>query len=628
MKHLVFGTAGHVDHGKTLLTKALTGVDTDRLKEEKLRGITIELGFAPMRLSDGTVLSLVDVPGHEKFVKTMMAGASGIDGVLLVTAADDGVMPQTAEHLNIIRLLGVSAGLLIITKCDLASEARISEVEAQLRALTQDSPLEGAPILRVSAATGDGIPALRQAMEALAADLNQRANSQPFRLNIDRTFPVSGFGTVASGTLTEGTLSVGQQLMLYPAEETGTVRSLQNHNKAVPTVQAGMRTALSLTAGVRDGLERGVTLAQPNSMCTTSTLDVFLQITPDCGFPIRNSSRLHLFHGTREVICRLRLLNAEVLHAGDSGYAQLELSEAMSVRYGDRFLLRFFSPVITVGGGQILAGASRRLKRQNAEVLQRLETLHRGDDAARLLRHTEDSGLIPVDPMRLGRLMNLSPAETEAVIAALNDRLVTLPGGILSRRLWDEAWTALADTLDSWHREYSLLPGMPLSQLRQKLPAEAADVLLSDYVREGRLVLQEGYAALSGFTPVFTREHQIMRRKLLHFYREAWFLAPDKKDVDAKFESRGPIYPQLLNYLRMNGELVSLTPRYLVHKDAYDAALSLFRGLFAEKSNVTLADFRTAAGISRKYAQLFLEYWDRQHLCRREGDGRVLWERP
>ncbi|MBR6950107.1 MAG: selenocysteine-specific translation elongation factor [Oscillospiraceae bacterium] len=630
MKRAVLGTAGHIDHGKTLLTKALTGVDTDRLAEEKARGITIELGFAPLKLPDGTTVSVVDVPGHERFVRTMMAGASGIDGVLLTVAADDGVMPQTREHLDILRLLRVQTGLTVITKCDLADEARLSAVEEQIRELVRGTFLEGQPVCRVSALTGQGIDALKERICAMVAGIRERSGERPARLEVDRVFPVEGFGNVATGTLTEGTLVPGQEIELFPNGVTGVVRGLQQHNRNVDAALAGTRTAVSFSRLPRGYPQRGQTLAEPGSLAVTDCLTVVLSITEGCPWVIRNSSRLHLFHGTEETVCRLRLLDADSLRAGGSGYAQLQTERPLAVRQGDRFLLRFFSPVLTVGGGSVLAWGDGRLKRNRREVLERLERLASPEPADRLRQLTEDAGLEGMPAERLRLLTGTAPEEfrREKERLTASGQLLELPDGRLVAASAAESALARGLTvLEAWHADYPLMKGMPQAEWRaqaapagQTVPEELARL----WADGGRLRWEQGLVALPGFEPVFTQEHKIMQRRLMHYYREAWLKAPDRKDVDEKFTPRGPLYPQMMRHLLASGSLIALTPHYAVHFEAYEQALALFRRLCRENGGVTLGQFRTAADISRKYSQLFLEYWDRTGVSRREGDVHVL----
>ena len=634
MKRIVIGTAGHIDHGKTKLTQALTGVDCDRLAEEKARGITIELGFAPLRLPDGTQASIVDVPGHEKFVKTMMAGASGIDLVLLVIAADEGVMPQTREHLDILRLLNVHHGILVVTKMDLVEESQLRGTESQIRSAVEGTFLENAPLVPVSAVTGQGIPELLSAIMAQLPAITQRSQSRPVRLPVDRVTQVEGFGRVATGTLTEGTLRVGDTLTVYPSGETASVRSLQNHQVDRQESLAGMRTAVSLTGLSKGALSRGDTLAEPDSMLVGEWLDVRLQIMEDSPYQIKNSSRLHLFHGTSEVVCQLRLLEQEKLLPGQQAYAQLKLSAPLAVRNGDRFVLRFFSPVLTVGGGVILDGCSKRRRRNHPEVLERLKKLDSPELPASLFQRIEDGGLVPQSTDFLRKTNNETPERiTEAVDAFLGqEEVVELqPGRLVARSCLDSRWSPLASLLSQYHETYPLQPGMRAAELRSKGFPEGevpVDQILSWYTAQGRMKWEKGYASLPDFVPVFTQQHKIMQRKLLHYYRDAWFQAPNQADVDAKFQARGEIYPQTLANMRLNGMLISLTPRYAVHFEAYKQALEIFCSLFDSQEQVTLAEFRTAAGISRKYAQMFLEHWDRQGYCRRVGDARILLRRP
>ena len=632
MKRAVLGTAGHIDHGKTLLTKALTGVDTDRLAEEKARGITIELGFAPLTLPDGTMVSIVDVPGHERFVRTMMAGASGIDCVLLTVAADDGVKPQTREHLDIIRLLRVQTGLPVITKCDLADEARLREAEGQIRELVRGTCLEGRPVCRVSALTGQGIGELKNEILTMVEGIRERSGERPVRMETDRVFPVEGFGAVATGTLTEGVLVPGREIELFPERIPGIVRSLQQHGRNVERAEAGTRTAVSFSRLPKGYPLRGQTLAEPGSMAVTDCLSVQLSITDSCPWVIKNSSRMHLFHGTEETVCRLRLLDADSLRAGGSGYAQLQTEKPLAVRCGDRFLLRFFSPVLTVGGGSVLAWNDGRLKRNRREVLDRLDRLASPDAAERLYQMTEDAGLagMPAETLRL--LTDSAPEEfrREKEELTASDRLMELPDGrLLAEGPAERALARGLEILDAYHADYPLMKGMTQARWReQAAPAgeTVPEALARLWADRGLIRWEQGLVARPGFEPVFTQEHKIMQRRLMHYYREAWMKAPDRKDVDEKFTSRGPLYPQMMRHLLASGGLVSLTPRYAVHFEAYGEALELFRRLCREHGSVTLGEFRTAADISRKYSQLFLEYWDRTGVSRRVGDAHVLNE--
>lgn len=374
---MIFCTAGHVDHGKTALVRALTGVDTDRLAEERRRGLTIELGFAPLELPGVGRVSLVDVPGHAQFIPTMLSGCGGLDGALFTVAADEGPMPQTAEHLDILSLLGLERGVVALTRADLASPAARAEVEARTRALTAGTFLEGAPRIFVSAVTGEGLEALRAALAAMARQAPPPPEGSP-RLHVDRVFSVDGSGTVVTGTLTGGPLRRGDRVQLYPGGQTARVRGLQCHGVPAEALPAGVRAAVNL-AGVRlRDVGRGDTLAAPGALALTDRTDVSLRVLPDAPFPVHTGSQLHFHHGARALVCRCILLGQDVLRPGEAGWAQLRFTQPAAAAPGDRFVARFFSPLATVGGGVLVDLAPPGKGRMRPERLARLAALAEG----------------------------------------------------------------------------------------------------------------------------------------------------------------------------------------------------------------------------------------------------------
>ena len=374
---MIFCTAGHVDHGKTALVRALTGVDTDRLAEERRRGLTIELGFAPLELPGVGRVSLVDVPGHAQFIPTMLSGCGGLDGALFTVAADEGPMPQTAEHLDILSLLGLERGVVALTRADLASPAARAEVEARTRALTAGTFLEGAPRIFVSAVTGEGLEALRAALAAMARQAPPPPEGSP-RLHVDRVFSVDGSGTVVTGTLTGGPLRRGDRVQLYPGGQTARVRGLQCHGVPAEALPAGVRAAVNL-AGVRlRDVGRGDTLAAPGALALTDRTDVSLRVLPDAPFPVHTGSQLHFHHGARALVCRCILLGQDVLCPGEAGWAQLRFTQPVAAAPGDRFVARFFSPLATVGGGVLVDLAPPGKGRMRPERLARLAALAEG----------------------------------------------------------------------------------------------------------------------------------------------------------------------------------------------------------------------------------------------------------
>lgn len=354
MKHIIIGTAGHVDHGKTLLVKALTGIDTDRLQEEKKRGITIELGFAHLDFSDGTQAGIVDVPGHEKFIKNMLAGAGGIDLAMLVVAADEGFMPQTVEHLGILSLLGIRDGLVVITKCDMVEPEWVDMIREDVAQQVKGTFLEGKPVMAVSAYTGEGIPELREHLHKLVLKASEKSMRVPFRLPVDRVFSVEGFGTVVTGTLIEGCIQEGEVAEIVPSGLTAKVRNLQVHGKDVETAYAGQRVAINLAGLKKTEVARGDAVVKPGTVRSSLMIDVRLQNLRNSQRVILNDSQVHLYHGSTEQLCKVVLLDRDKLDPGESCYAQLRMTAPVSTKAGDRFVIRFFSPLETIGGGVVL----------------------------------------------------------------------------------------------------------------------------------------------------------------------------------------------------------------------------------------------------------------------------------
>ena len=416
MKHGIIGTAGHVDHGKTVLTKALTGMDTDRLAEEKCRGITIDLGFAHLDWPDGTQAGIVDVPGHEKFIKNMLAGAGGIDLALLVVAADEGVMPQTVEHLDILSLLGIRDGIVVLTKADLADADWLEMIRKQVQELVRGTFLEGAPILPVSAVTGSGIPELNEQLHSLVLHTKEKSTLAPFRLPIDRVFSVDGFGTVVTGTLTEGAVRVGDAVELVPSGLQSRVRTLQVHGESVDAAYAGQRAALNLTNLQRTEVHRGDAAVRPGGVRPSRMLDVRLRCLESAKRTVLNGSQVHLYHGTSVHLAKAVLLDRDELPPGAQCFAQLRLTEPMAVKQGDRFVIRFYSPVETIGGGTVLDPRPLRHKRHDPAVLDSLVLREQGSGSQRLLQATEEFGVSLPDSSQLAERSGL---DTGAAVSLL-----------------------------------------------------------------------------------------------------------------------------------------------------------------------------------------------------------------
>lgn len=581
---MILGVAGHVDHGKTTLVKALTGVDTDRLAEEKRRGLTIELGFAPLTLPGSGQLSVIDVPGHEKFLPTMVSGCGGLDLALLVIAADQGPMPQTREHLAILSLLGVRAGVVALTRADLGETPGL---RGETAALVKGTFLEGAPVVSVSAVTGAGLPALLAALERQAAALPPPALSGPPRLHIDRVFPVAGSGTVATGALTGGPLRRGMELALWPEGRPVRVRGLERHGVPAEELPPGVRAAVNL-AGVRlEQVRRGMTLAPAGALEVTDTVDVSLTLLPDAPYAVKNNTVLHLHHGTRALTCRCILLGREVLEPGEAGFAQLRLEGPLAALEGDRFVVRFFSPLATLGGGVILETHPPRRGRRDPDRLAGLAVRAAGDPAAIAKRRLEEAGDAPLHPR--------DPAPYRALGAPEGAGWFLSPAALERKRT--AALNLLAQGLDGPAVRDRLFPG---------LPKGAAEGLLA------ALDLPEGRPAPSP-----------LEGAVEEFYRRAGLCAPEDGAVEAAFPSRVREMKLARRALTDRGALVMAAKGLRLHAACLAEGLDRLRTAFGD-APFTLAQARDALGVSRKYALLVLEHWDRAGVTEKNGEARVL----
>lgn len=633
MKHIIIGTAGHVDHGKTCLTKALTGVDTDRLKEEQKRGITIEIGFAQLTLPNGQAASIIDVPGHEKFIRNMLAGAAGMDVVLMVIAADEGFMPQTREHLGILSLLGVQNGIIVITKADMVEEEWLEAIEEEAREDVKGTFLENAPMIAVSSHTGQGIEPLKQLIVQLVEGAEQRNQDRPFRVPVDRVFSVDGFGPVITGTLLEGTLGLGDEVWIYPSGKKARVRGLQNHDTPEERVEAGMRVAVNLSGVDKSALKRGDTLAKPSSMTLSRQMDVQLTVLKDAPYPVKNDSQLHFHHGCRELVCRCVLLGQDMLEAGQSGFAQLRFQEDVAVKHGDPFVVRFFSPTVTVGGGRILNAAPGRHKRSDPSVLEGLSARASGSPSQQVIQALRDAGSAMLTREELAKAAGLTKRELEEALSPLLEegRTVELGGRFLARETVEQLWDKTVRLLSGYHKAQPLQPGMNRGEFRGKLLPKASpacvDALAAYFAAHQGLRLEGPTLALPGFQVVWSPLYTGLRDQIVSLYEKAG-LAPENLDeILSKFGPQQAEARQVVQRLLYDGHLVALTPQILIASAHYERALQTLYSLFDKTPQLTLAAFRDALGVSRKYALALMEYWDSSGITRKTGDIRTLARR-
>ena len=634
MNNVIVGTAGHVDHGKTCLIKALTGIDTDRLKEEKKRGITIELGFAEMPNDCGINIGIIDVPGHEKFVRNMLAGIGGIDLVLMVIASDEGVMPQTVEHFEIIKMLNIKKGIIVLTKIDMVDGEWIEIVKEDVINMVRGTFLEGASIMEVSSYTGQNIPELKKLICDMVSDCGQRRfMPELLRIPVDRVFTIDGFGTVITGTLIEGSVSVGDEVEIYPEGQIAKVRNLQVHGNMVEKAYAGQRTAVNLSNIKKEDIRKGNVIAAKDTLTKTMMVDVKIDMFKDSPRTLINGSRVHLYFGAAEAICKTILLDSDALESGQAGYAQLRLEEEIAVKKGDRFIIRFYSPLETIGGGIMLDANPPKRKRFSEEVIKALR-IKEMDSGAGLLEQSISEGSITFMPLE--KLANkigwtLSQAKENAEILKNEGKIFEILEGIFIHSAYiEKSMSKLEKLLEDYHRKNPISPGMNKEEFRSKIEAslhlatKEAVALMNFLVRQKYLRAVGNNIALKNFEVVLNEGHNALQEKIEKLYKEAGFEMPVIEDVIAN-EKDKKLAKQMIEQLEASGNLVKVQYPYYMHKDKFNQAISTITQHINKNGQITLAEFRDLVGTSRKYAVLILEGLDQKKITKMQGDSRVLY---
>ncbi len=635
MKQLVLGTAGHIDHGKTTLVKALTGIETDRLKEEKARGITIELGFAFLDLPSGLRLGIVDVPGHEKFVKNMVAGAAGIDLVALVIAADEGVMPQTREHLDICTLLGVKEGLVVLTKVDMVDQEWLELVTEDVREYLAGSFLDQAPLVPVSGVTGQGIPELIHTLDQMASRLEERPASGPFRLPVDRVFTMKGFGTVITGTAIGGQISVGQEVMIYPQGLASRVRGLQVHNQETESARRGQRTAVNFQGLEKENISRGDVVAEPHSLQSSLWLDIEARALPDLTRPIRHRAPIRFHTGTAEVMGRVHLLDREELKPGEEAFCQVRLEQPLAVMAGDRYVMRSYSPVTTIAGGIIVHPHPGRHKRNRPEIIAELETLRQGGPEERILVHARLAGVQGLKANDLVRLVNLDRRELDKLLQQMLSRreLVRFDkeaGRLVAGQVLAGLEQRAKSLLESFHQQHPLKPGMPREELKQRLDRDLDprlfNHLLGKLLNQKEVVAEKDILRLAGHKVRLAADEAALRAKLEKAYAQGWLTPPNLKDVLQGVDPKQG--QQVVAVLVNEGVLVKVKNQLYYHAAALDEIRSRLVDYLQKHERMGAGQFKELTGLSRKYVIPLLEYFDSQQLTMRVGDERILRGQP
>ncbi len=624
----VVGTAGHVDHGKSTLVKALTGIDPDRLKEEKEREMTIDLGFAWLTLPSGETVSIVDVPGHEAFIKNMLAGIGGIDAALFVIAADEGVMPQTREHLAILDLLQIKGGVIALTKADAVPDAEwIDLVTADVRKEIQGTVLASARIIPVSSKTRQGLPELIAELDRLLKGVAPRADQSRPRLPIDRVFSIAGFGTVVTGTLVDGSLAVGEEVEIVPGGKRGRIRGLQTHKEKIERASPGGRLAVNLSSLRVEDLARGEVVAHPGTLEAGTLIDARLQYLATAPKPLSHNAEVDLFAGSAQVSARIRLLDHEVLKPGESGWVQVHLARPVAVVKNERFIIRFASPSLTVGGGTIVDPHARtRHRRFRPEVSARLETLARGTPEEVVAQFLAARGSAPATAKEIALATGLDHEIVSTVLksAVAAGTVVALGEGETGNFLGMGGWQALLEkikrALDAFHRQYPLRAGLPREEMKSRLGLgpRVFDQVIQRAFSEGVLATLEDLLKRPNFAVTFSPEQKKNIDALLAQFEKAPYVPPSAQEAEAAVGS------EVVNALIAQGKLERLNESVLLSPKAFNTMKDWVVATIQEQGQVTAGQVRDRFETSRKYAIALLEYLDEKRITKRVGDTRVL----
>ncbi|OFW28430.1 MAG: selenocysteine-specific translation elongation factor [Acidobacteria bacterium RIFCSPLOWO2_02_FULL_65_29] len=628
---VIIGTAGHIDHGKTSLVKALTGQDTDRLKEEKERGISIDLGFAHLDLPGGIRAGVVDVPGHERFIHNMLAGAHGIDLVLFTVAADDGVMPQTEEHLDIVHLLGVKQAIFVITKVDLATEARIGDVAGEIGRLVGGTSFEQSPMLPCSVETGEGLANLRALIAERVRTNSAVAGLGGFRLPVDRVFVMQGHGLVVTGTALAGEVRVGETVRCLPGDQVFRVRSLQVHNQAVAVASQGQRVAMNVAGPARPSIMRGHVICHQSITATTDRFDAFLNLRSRTSKGLKNRERVRVHMGTAERLATVQLLDGrDGLGPRDSAYCQIRLREPLLAMRGDRFIIRNETAQRTIGGGVVVHPSAGPHKRREAGMLERLESLHRGDAAAVVDAFLEGSGRFTLATSELAQLLNVQETLVEAHLKEMPAIRIALEGeGVYTTAgKWQRQVNSLLETLRDFHEASPLAPGMELEQLRDALvfptTPKVFRALVDRLAADGVVAREASLLRLAQHAVRPKGDDSMIIDKIQALLSATPMTPPALGEIETRLGIGRARLSDLMRAMERNHQIVRVAPDLYFLKDRVDEIARTLREHCSGDRDVTPGAFRDMAGTTRKYAIPLLEYFDRTGLTVRVGDVRRL----
>ncbi len=639
MKQIILGTAGHIDHGKTSLIKALTGINTDRLKEEQRRGITIELGFANIDLPSGQRVGIVDVPGHEKFVKNMVAGATGIDMVTLVIAADEGIMPQTREHMEICTLLGIRHGVVALTKIDMVDEEWMVLVQDEVAEFIKGTFLEDAPVIPVSSSTGQGLPEFISILDKISSQIQEKTSIGLLRLPADRVFSMKGFGTVITGTLISGKANVGDQVMLYPSRVTSKVRGLQVHNESVTTAEAGMRTAINFQGLDKADVHRGDIIAAPDTLVPSYMVDVGLNYLPGNAKNLKNRTKVRFHTGTSEIMGVVILLDSEELMPGDQALAQIRLEAPVSLVKDDFYVLRSYSPVRTIGGGQILNPIPMKHKRNKTEIISFLHTLADNTAPEKILQaHLERAGFRGCTFGHLLLMTNLPEKQLDRILqTSMAKRQIIQIDKEKKRYVHQDAFLQLQETivafLSAYHKQHPLKPGMPKEELKSRLPDDMDNKLfmltLQHMTQTEKSILQEeNIVRLASHEVALGVDQSQLREDIVSAYHEGGLTPPYFKDLCRSLDVPLEQARQVLSLLVDDGIIIKVKEDLFYHQEPLETLKAKLTEYLLANGEITTPQFKDMTGASRKFVIPLIEHFDATQFTIRIGDTRKLRKQP
>ncbi len=635
MKNIIIGTAGHIDHGKTTLIKAITGRETDRLAEEKERGISIELGFTYFDLPSGRRAGIIDVPGHEKFIKNMLAGIIGIDIVVLVVAADEGIMPQTKEHFSILDLLNISKGIVVITKSDMVDEEWLGLVTEDIEEFVEGTFLENSPIIPVSSTQKIGIDKVIKSIDEMTKEVEEHDLEEMPRLPVDRVFTITGFGTIVTGTLISGKFKKGQEVQIFPTDKVGRIRSIQVHEQDTDIAFAGQRVALNLAGLKKSDIQRGNVISYVNSMKDTMMIDVKLKLIKDAQRIIENRTRVRMYIGTKEVLCRVVLLDKETLTPGETCYAQLRLEESIVAKRGDRFIIRFYSPMITIGGGEVIEPNPPKRKRFKEDVIEELKVKEKGDNIDVIRKIIQEKSKLFPSTLELSKIAVIPEQRVRKIVNELSNNgdvikfELTNTIHAIDKKYYQMITFKIIDYLKEYHKINPLRSGIIKEEIRSRflstIKPKLADNFINKLIAEKVIKQNNETISLYDFQIQYSSEQKEIKNYIEELFKSSKFNILKRQEIYDNLKYENNNIEKVISALIDEGILIKIKEDMIIHNDSYQRCIKLVTQHIKTNQAITLSEFRDMIGSSRKYAMAILEYLDNKKITIRKGNKRLLF---